>query len=71
MGFGRKIGVQGGLDSIFIFSLRFGGEKEGFFFFQSGWVGAFKYFILVVGAVGDTWIYPKFCIFSIGSCFRF
>jgi len=62
-GFGRKIGVYGDHDSIFIFSLRW---EEGLFFFQSEWL-AFKYLILVVGAVGDTWIYPKFCILGLGS----
>jgi hypothetical protein len=67
-GFGRKIGVYGGHDSIFIFSLRWG--EECLFFFGSGWVSAFKYLILVVGAVGDTWICPKFCILGLGSCFR-
>jgi len=25
--------------------------------------------ILVVGVVGDTWIYPKFCILGLGSWF--
>ncbi len=55
-GFGRKIGVQAGRDFIFsFFLLGAGGEKkEGLFFFQSGWVSAFKYLILVVGAVEDT-----------------
>ncbi len=68
-GFGRKIGVQAGRDFIFsFFLLGAGGEKkEGLFFFQSGWVSAFKYLILVVGAVGDTWVYPKFCILGLGS----
>ncbi len=42
-----------------------GGEKEGLFFFQSGWVSAFKYLILVVGAVEDTWVYPKSCILGL------
>jgi len=33
------------------------------FFFRSGWVQAINYLFLVVGGVGDTWIYLKFCIF--------
>jgi hypothetical protein len=45
-----------------------GGGGKGFFFFQSGWVQAFKYLFLVVGGVGDTWIYPNFCIFLIIGC---
>jgi hypothetical protein len=59
-----KYRFRGGRDSIFIFSLRWG--KEGLFFFQSGWVSTFKYLILVVGAVGDIWNYPKFCILGLG-----
>jgi hypothetical protein len=40
--------------------------EEGLFFFQSGWVSAFKYLILVVGAEVGTWIYPKFCKLGLG-----
>jgi hypothetical protein len=54
---------------FFSFFFEGGGGGKGLFFFQSGWVRAFKYLILVVGAVGDTWIYSKFCILGLGSCF--
>jgi len=37
-----------------------GGGRKGFF--HSG-VRVAKYFSLVVGGLGDTWISPKFCIF--------
>jgi hypothetical protein len=45
-----------------------GGMGKGLLFFRSGWVRAFKYLFLVVGGVGDTWIYPKFCMFLVIGC---
>ncbi len=47
-----------------------GEEGEGLFFFQSGWVSTLKYLILVVGVGGDIWIYFKFCMLGLCSCFR-
>jgi hypothetical protein len=61
-----------GVMILFLFFLwGVGEEKEGLFFFQSGCLSTFKYLILVVGALRDTWIYLKFCILGLGSCLRF
>jgi len=42
-----------------------GGGGKGLFFLGSGWGLALKYLFLVIGGVGDTWIYFKFRIFFI------
>ncbi len=42
---------------------RGGGGRKGFFFFFHSGVRVTKYFSLVVGGLGDTWISPKFFIF--------
>jgi hypothetical protein len=65
-GFGWARGLGG-----HYFSFSFGGRVC--FSFKNGWVQVFKYLFLVVGGVGDTWIYSKFFLkkyFGVCSCSR-